>query len=491
MVVTAARGGDGRGDVTSALSAVERAAIAARDASTSDAATIASRDAETVARSAAGATAAAQEAVVAAGQVASSAKDATASTVAAAAAGAAELAAQVASEVHAEAVTRALEVAASAVDALERIAAQLPDSVDPADARRAAETVAATVAADVVAQARATSDAATRVALAVSMAAEGVAMAAAKAAAVVDLATRTAEAVAHDVGGSIAATEAASDVAVESSTHAAGLALQRLAIPRQAPLVAELHNALERDELRLHYQPMYSMTSGEIVAVEALLRWQHPSRGLLLPAKFIGVAEGPTLVEPIGDWVLQAALDQAAAWQGTLAERAPIVWVNISCDQLGSQHLPRLVDRELSRTGLTASKLGLEVTERQIVRRGADVGADLLALRDLGVALAVDDFGTGYASLDYLRRFSFDEIKIDRSFIAGLDLDRTDTAVTSSIIALGNSLDLTVVAEGVETRAQYERLRLLGCGVSQGYLMHRPAPADAITELLHRRATDA
>jgi EAL domain-containing protein (putative c-di-GMP-specific phosphodiesterase class I) len=427
---------------------------------------------------------AAQSAVSAASRTALNAKDATASTVAAAATAAADLAAKAATEVHAEAVARAVQVAASAVRALEAIAADQSPHVNPSDARRAAATVAATVAAEVIAQAKATSEAAARVAVAVTLAAQAVALAAAEAATIVDLATSTADGIAHDMVGSIAATEAASDVAVGSSSHAAELALRGLSIPRQQPMVVELHRALKREERRLYYQPMYDMASGAVIAVEALLRWQHPDRGLLLPAEFLEVAEGPTLVTPIGDWVLNTAVSQAAAWHTTLGERAPVVWVNVCCDQLGGQHLPSVVSEALSSTGLAAGKLGLEVTERELVGQAADVGADLLTLGDLGVALAVDDFGTGYASLDYLRRFSFDEIKIDRSFIAGLDVDRTDTAVTSSIIALGNSLDLTVVAEGVETQAKYKRLQELGCGLGQGYLMHRPAPADVITSLL-------
>jgi EAL domain-containing protein (putative c-di-GMP-specific phosphodiesterase class I) len=477
--------GDAKGDGPT-LSIEEAKALASRDASTSDAATIATRDAETVARSAAGTTMAAQEAVAAAGLVATSAKHATATTVAAAAGAAAELAARAATDVHAEAVTRALEVAASAVAALETIAAELPLDMDPDEARRAAAAVAATVAAEVIAQAKATADAADRVANAVSMAAEAAALAAATAAAIVELAANTAEAAAHGVAGSSAATEAASDVAVSSSTRVADLAQRRLSILRRAPLVAELRGALERDELRLHYQPMYSMSSGAIVAVEALLRWQHPTRGLLAPAEFLDIAEGPTLVTPIGDWVVETAVSQASAWQRTMGERTPVMWVNISCDQLGNQHLPDVIDLALSGTGLAPGSLGLEVTERQIVGRADDVAVDLLRLRGLGVAMAVDDFGTGFASLDYLRRFTFDEIKIDRSFISGLGLDRTDTAVTSSIIALGRSLDLTVVAEGVETRAQFERLQELGCEVSQGYLHHRPATGKVISELLEQ-----
>jgi len=451
---------------------------------TADAAARASQDAETVARSAADTTTAAHEAIMSAGIVAVSAKHATASTVAAAASVAAEIAVRAAAAVQAEAIARALEVAATAVVALEAVAADLPDDADPDSARRAAASIADTVAADVVAQEKLTADAAARVAQAVSLAAEAAALAAAAAAAIVDAATGTAEASAHVIEGSSAATEVASDLAVESSSHAADLARRRVAVLRHAPVMVALRRALERNELRLHYQPMYSMTSGAVVAVEALLRWQHPTRGLLPPAEFLAVAEGPPLVAPIGDWVLETAITQAAVWQHALGQDAPTMWVNIASAQLGQQHLTGVVERLLLASGLAPGALGLEVTERQLAIGDDEVTGDLLALRDLGVATAIDDFGTGYASLDYLRRFTFDEIKIDRSFVSGLDHDRTDTAVTASIIALGRALDLTVVAEGVETQEQYDRLLQLGCAVSQGYLLHRPAPPEALDALL-------
>jgi EAL domain-containing protein (putative c-di-GMP-specific phosphodiesterase class I) len=151
--------------------------------------------------------------------------------------------------------------------------------------------------------------------------------------------------------------------------------------------------------------------------------------------------------------------------------------------------LTGVVEGLLADTGLDPSKLGVEVTERQLARRVDDVASDLTALRELGIAMSVDDFGTGYASLDYLRRFEFDDIKIDRSFVSGLNNDRTDTAVIASIIALGAALDLTVIAEGIEAQDQYDRLQQLGCPVSQGYLLHRPAPPETITRLLHKTTT--
>jgi len=253
---------------------------------------------------------------------------------------------------------------------------------------------------------------------------------------------------------------------------------------RQLTMAGELTHALARNELRLYYQPTYDLHTGTIIGVEALLRWQHPSRGLLAPAEFLDIAEGRRLMIPIGDWVVATASAQASRWQQTLGDQAPDIWVNISSQQLGKQHLTRTVQQTLADTGLNPAKLGLEVTERQLIGGGESVQADLLALRELGLRLAIDDFGTGFNSLDYLRRFPFDAIKIDRSFISGLGRDRTDTAVTSSVIALGQSLDLAVVAEGVETQDQYELLQTLGCDLAQGYLLQRPAPPETIDLVL-------
>jgi len=447
-----------------------------------DAANAASRDAEAAARWAADTSATADSAAKDTEGLVTRARQATATTVAAAASAAAEVAARAAVEVQVKAAARALDVAASAETALERIVADLTDDVDQDDARRVAALVAAMVAADVVAQAQLTDEAAERVARAVALAAESAALAALAAASIVEMAALMAESSAQGVSGSIAATEEASNVAVASASRVAELAQRRVALLVQAPLVAELRRALARDELRLHYQPMRSMETHEVVAVEALIRWQHPTRGLLLPAEFLDVAEGPHLVNLVGDWVLETAVAQAASWRGSMGDRAPTMWVNISCDQLGRSHLVHLVERLLSAAGLPPWSLGIEVTERNLARRADDVAADLMALRSLGVGLAVDDFGTGFASLDYLRRFNFDEIKIDRSFVSGLP-DPTDTAITSSIIALGRSLGLTVVAEGVETRAQYDHLKRLGCTVGQGHLFHRPVPAEALDDL--------
>lgn len=455
-----------------------RAAMAAAG-SAADTAFLASQEAQAIAE-------AARHAVVV-----------TATALAAAASSTALRAAQTAAAVEVQAVTQAADAASSAAAARDTIASELADDADPQQAKQAAAAVANAVAAEVVARSRATSDAAALVSAAVITAAEAAFVAAQSAVATVQLAADLAVASVRVVAGSSAATRAATDVVVESTARAeefapqlraAAAALRRVSLAPD-PLVAELHGALERAELRLHYQPIYDMQTGALTAVEALLRWQHPSRGLLSPAHFLDVAEShPDLVIPVGDWVMGTAVAQAGAWRLALGQRAPKMWVNISGDQLSphQQHLPALVERLLSEAGLTPDALGLEITERQLIRRADGGTSQLKALRELGVSLAVDDFGTGYASLDYLRRFTFDEIKIDSTFVAGLGQDRIHTAVTTSIIALSNALDLTVVAEGVETQAQYDHLKELGCDMAQGYLMHRPASSETL-HLLERQ----
>jgi diguanylate cyclase (GGDEF)-like protein/PAS domain S-box-containing protein len=258
----------------------------------------------------------------------------------------------------------------------------------------------------------------------------------------------------------------------------------RAALLRRGKLATELEVALADGELRLHYQPMFAIETKEIVGMEALLRWQHPSRGLLAPGHFIDVAESLHLMTPIGDWVIATAIAQAAVWYERVGPRLPVVWVNVSSQQLGMGRIVAHMQQTLAKAGVPPTKFGVEITERHLIGEADDVQGDLLALSDLGVRLAVDDFGTGYGSFDYLRRFPFNEIKIDVSFIAGLGRDRTDTALTSSIVALGRSLDLVVVAEGVETQDQYDRLIALACPVAQGYLLQRPASAEAIDLLL-------
>ncbi len=461
-----------------------------------DAGTVAAAEATTAANSAAETTLAAREAAQASQQVAAQARVATATAVAAAASSMAKLAAETAAAVADQAATQAESVATSAAAARETVAARLPDDADEHAARRAAAAVAASVAADVVARATATADAAALVADAVTTAADAAFRAASSAATSVEVAANTAAASAHMVSKLSAATQAASDVVVVSTARFADLgpllraaaALHRVQLARNPPLVEDLKAALARSELRLYYQPIYDMATGILVAVEALLRWQHPTRGLLPPTDFLYVAEShPDLVNPVGDWVLATAVEQAQTWRADHGVHVPRIWVNVSCDQLGQGRLRGEVERLLSEADLSPAAIGLEVTERQLIATSGDASSDLAGLRELGIPLALDDFGTGYASLDYLRRFTFDEIKIDRSFVSGLGRDRTDTAVVSSIIELGRSLGLTVVAEGVETQDQYDHLQRLGCARCQGYLLQRPATPAIISGLLQAR----
>jgi EAL domain-containing protein (putative c-di-GMP-specific phosphodiesterase class I) len=236
--------------------------------------------------------------------------------------------------------------------------------------------------------------------------------------------------------------------------------------------------------LRLHYQPSYDLASGRLVAVEALLRWQHPTRGLLRPGEFLDVAEDRDLIAKLGAWVLRQACGQAAGWVGRFGDDAPDLWVNISARQLAKHELAAQVRYALSSTHLAADHLCLEITERQLLGTVPAVGSDLEDVADLGVGLAIDDFGTGYAGLDYLRRYPFRILKIDKSYVAGLGVDRTGTALTSSVINLGRTLDLTTVGEGVETAEQRDQLRALGCTLAQGYLLQAPAPPATIEALL-------
>lgn len=457
-----------------------------------NAAAIAASDAAAAAEAAAVATLVAQEAVTAAADVATSAGRAMASVVSTAASSADEIASLAASHVALTADRRAFDVAATAEAALETAASARPSGLDSDDPTWTAISVAATVAADVLGQAKATAEAAATVAAAVADAARDAAGNAKVAADTVDLAAGAVAAAGRAVARASAASEAASAVVVDSTARVTDLASRlhvvaanrRAGVLRRAPLAAELQDAVTGAELRLHYQPIYDIPTGEVVAVEALLRWQHPVRGLLLPGDFLDLSEGRPFVDPIGDWVLGAAIAQAARWRRSAGEHSPRMWVNISCEQLGKRRVAGVVADLLSSSGLAPANLGLEVTERHLIRSLDTVASDMAELRELGVGLAVDDFGTGYASLDYLRKFEFDEIKIDKAFVAGLGHDRTNTAVTASIIALAHVLELDVVAEGVEAQSQHDLLRELGCGKGQGYLMQRPAPADVITPLV-------
>jgi EAL domain-containing protein (putative c-di-GMP-specific phosphodiesterase class I) len=464
--------------------------------SVADAAMSAASDAGVAAQSAAVTTQAAQLAARETAEAADRAHVLTATTAASAAAATAQLAATTAQAVATEAADRAATVATEAAATSRSVAAALPTDADPSAARRAAALVADSVAADVVTHTAATAEAARMVAEAVAAAAGFVLAAATDAAASVELAATDAATSASAVATLSVATKDASSIVADSTARFADLApllgavtsLHRATLAWSPSLVREMKAALAGSEFRLHYQPIYNMQTGAVVAVEALLRWQHATRGLLPPAEFLHVAEShPLFVNPIGDWVLTTAATQANAWRE--AGVGTTIWINVSCDQLGNNRLHDVVET-LLHAGLRSSDIGVEVTERQLIEADGDAARDLSAVRELGVSLALDDFGTGYASLDYLRRFTFDEIKIDQAFVSGIGRDRTDTAVVSSIIELGRSLDLTVVAEGVETEAQYEHLKQLGCNRCQGYLLQRAASPEKIGSVLRELMSD-
>jgi EAL domain-containing protein (putative c-di-GMP-specific phosphodiesterase class I) len=250
-------------------------------------------------------------------------------------------------------------------------------------------------------------------------------------------------------------------------------------------LEIDLRQAIDHAELRLDYQPTVDLATGRATGAEALIRWDHPRRGAIAPLDFIPVAEENELIVPIGSWVLGHACAQLHAWQQALGPLAPAsLSVNVSGRQLARGDLAQVVSDLLDVHELDPANLCLEITESVLMDNAPGTIDALGDLRDLGVRLSVDDFGTGYSSLLYLRDFPVHELKIDRLFVAGLGRNRDDTAIVKGVIALAHGLNLTVVAEGVETRDQAESLRHLGSDVGQGYFWSRPAGADEIAELL-------
>ncbi|MEW5786993.1 MAG: EAL domain-containing protein [Pseudomonadota bacterium] len=241
-------------------------------------------------------------------------------------------------------------------------------------------------------------------------------------------------------------------------------------------LESALRRALEREELTLHFQPKVELAGGTLVGSEALVRWHHPSRGLVPPGEFIPVAEETGLIVPIGEWVLHQACLQAKAWLDAGLPPHPVA-VNLSGHQIKRPDFVHDVAQVLARTGLPAALLELEITESVLMEQARDTLTTLRELKELGVTLAIDDFGTGYSSLAYLKRFPVDTLKIDRAFVNDADSNPDDAAIVKGIIALAHSLRLKVVAEGVETTSQRDFLARAGCDEIQGYLLSPPVPA--------------
>ena len=256
--------------------------------------------------------------------------------------------------------------------------------------------------------------------------------------------------------------------------------------PEHLQFSGQLHGALERQEFELHYQPKIDLASGEIRGAEALLRWQHPQQGLVLPKRFIPVAEQLGMISPITDWVLDTALAQSKRWS---LEGSPMpISINVSARSFQSPGLVKRIQQALNKADLDGGSLEIEITEGTLMA-DLDEGARILdSLSKLGVSIAIDDFGTGYSSLSYLKRLPIDTLKIDQSFLEDMSGDPRNVAVVRSIIELGHNLDCKVVAEGVEDEAVRSRLQELGCDLMQGFQVSKPLSNDGFLEWLSQTA---
>jgi diguanylate cyclase (GGDEF)-like protein/PAS domain S-box-containing protein len=247
----------------------------------------------------------------------------------------------------------------------------------------------------------------------------------------------------------------------------------------------DLHEAIDRGEMRVYYQPQFDCASGVLVGAEALLRWQRPGQGLVPPGEFVLLAEDTGLIVPIGAWVLREACMQLRRWEDATGERLRVA-VNLSPRQLEADDLLNTVSRALDAAALPASRLELEITENAIVRDTLSTATVLARLRALGIAIAIDDFGIGYSSLAYLRDLPVDKFKIDRSFLSAVPGSVSDTRLTAALIAMAHTLQVGLVAEGVETREQFDFLREHGCHEAQGYYLGRPMPAEEFEALIRQ-----
>ena len=252
-------------------------------------------------------------------------------------------------------------------------------------------------------------------------------------------------------------------------------------------LETSLRYALEREQYKLVYQPQVEVNTGEIIGVEALLRWQHPDLGLVGPGDFVPILEETGLIVSVGEWLLYKACTQVKAWQDTYNTNLRVA-VNLSARQFNDSELVSLVEYCLARTNLAASSLELEITETVIMQDSKSLSNAFQALERMGVRIAIDDFGTGYSSLSYLKRFPIDTIKVDRSFIRDITTDMDDAAIVDAIIAMAQSLKLGVVAEGVENYAQLEFVKAKGCSVVQGYLFSEPVTPEKLESMLAKKA---
>jgi len=245
-----------------------------------------------------------------------------------------------------------------------------------------------------------------------------------------------------------------------------------------------LRNALPNGEFELYYQPVVDLSSNAVTSCEALIRWRHPERGMIPPVEFIPVAEELGLIVPLGEWVIRKACADAATWPAGIK-----VAINLSPTQLSSRQLVPTVVNALASSRLSSQRLVFEITEAVLMQNTESNLTTLHQLRELGARIALDDFGTGYSSLSYLRSFPFDKIKIDRSFIKGLDDGDESVSIVRAITGLARSLDMATTAEGVETEEQLDQVRQLGCNEMQGYLFSRPVPLRDLAPLFEKNAT--
>jgi EAL domain-containing protein (putative c-di-GMP-specific phosphodiesterase class I) len=281
--------------------------------------------------------------------------------------------------------------------------------------------------------------------------------------------------------------------AVKSASRRAGLHNGTLARHGQLPLLRELERAIDHHEFVLHYQPKVDMRSGDVLGVEALVRWAHPKRGLVLPGEFIAAAEQTDLMVPLTSRVLDDALVQCAQWR---RDGLPLtVSVNVSARNLRDPEFPRLVEQLLRVRGIDPAWLELELAEAALLEGRDEIGDVLGALRTIGVTLAIDDFGAGPSSFAHLRDLPFDRVKLDRSFVGELDGSEASELIVATTIELAEKLGVGSVAEGIEDERSWEHLARLGCDLAQGYWIARPAPGDVITlwtrRVRDRRADDA
>ena len=258
----------------------------------------------------------------------------------------------------------------------------------------------------------------------------------------------------------------------------------RVQLSNRIWIESDLREAIDRQHLLLHYQPLVCLKTMKLAGFEALIRWQHPTRGTIFPGDFIPVAEDTGLIIPIGQWVLEVACQQAQRWREQFPEFPPFISVNLSGRQFSQLDLVQQIDRILTETGLERSALKLELTE-SVVMDDVEASIDiLLQLKALQLKLGIDDFGTGYSSLSYLHRFPIDTLKVDRSFVMEMETPGGTAELVKTIIALGHNLGMNVVAEGIEEDSQAQKLQALQCEYGQGYLFAKPLPTEEAEALL-------